>query len=1131
MRVRDVSLRLLKWLVGLLVQLADLLATPEAAATAATALGAPVPVAPAAWQEQVKALDDETRQLGDEADALAVAGVLSRAMLVFEELRTLFLALESNDGAAAAAVNFTRLVLTVVFQMHLRFGDNTVLAWLLPGLVIVDRRMAEACSDATYEQRVLKWIGATADAVADGDADGTRDAAEGAAFWLSCVALATSFALKKLLAPKAPWLLKPADAWRPVFRAGFDGAAGDWPDAERRALTRAMTMYFPSVHGPALDEEAFAAMPPLATPWVAGGTSLTILPLPAQQPLHGGAVAITVEGAREYTHISDDLRQKLELVIDPGFAVVIPVGKPYLLQPGAPSARLRGAYTFTTQTGTVRDPAGPGLQVDELRMELDVDAGLQVPALQVVVALRGLQLSVGGPLPVRGRGDLVLRYDTMGNRFTIEGGLGLEVRKRLAFGNVDDADGQPTEAPLGELTLLARLNAATVDGGYALQAELLADATLRLGRYAAVSVAGAGLRFVLRRAGPDGARLLGLADAGMETVAPTGIGIAITAGPIQGGGMLRVTPDRVSGVVELALGKKLHLSGVGQFDNRRRWLALVTLEIPASSPFIPRAIGLLIARGRQADAQALRAAVGTGELALVLTPRDVVANEARILAALDRFFPPGEGWLLGAMARFESKSGTFSASVGILANLPDDDRAPVELHLLAVAQLRVPSQPAWGLDGVGLWMLGRGEGYLFLKLRDAHLWGVTVSGSALIYHGDPDGDGPVGKATWISLGGFFPGYPVPGPALPSERLGLTWRSGDNVSLSITGYLAYTPASLQFGISAIFHASYSGFGFDGELSFDALVASDWSCQIDFHASLRFKVLGRTLLGVGVDCTFTALDRYTVKGAAHYEFLCFSGTKHFGCDLGERNAVLLAVAEAEQALADALLQRAAWRAPAMAGVVLSERERGVVLPPDGRTYFEQDIVPLDVTIELLGAQRLAQPRAFGITLTGASGAPQRTARLGEFAPGLYFDMTHDEALRAPVSVQHDNGFELQWPLRAGATRDVTDDWEEIIVDPAYVPPPTAPGTPVRGQLVRGDLLSTAFVAAPPPPPVVVRPAVFHADGVAHMNWMQAWSRGKHLTVPRPMAEPLAGFTIAARIVRPVQAPRAVLTEVWR
>ena len=1136
MRVVDFFAGMLKGLVGLLVAISRALHSVSTSPTVPGHMKSVVP--PAAWQAQVEALDQRLRQPADEMDALEVADALQLAVQLFDEIEGLYRAVSAKDaGADEAVIEPLRFILSVLFQTYLREGSKNTFGTILALLVVLDRRLSESTSDATFTERLVRWLGATGRLVADseGGQEGV-DTAELVAACLQGGLVFGSMFFHWLVYKDVPWLTNVPEEWRPVFRLGLDDLESDRPASQRRALQRALTMYYPPKRAAFLNAETFQQLRPLPRPWVAGGPSITVLPVPAQAGVHGGAVGLYIEGDVS-TKLEDVEGGRLfEVEAEPGLSVLIPVGSPEV--PNAPpvGAGARVAFVQRLQREGKTDPSGATLELEELRFEARLEAPAAVPAATVIMALRGLELSLGGLVPLRGKCDLRVRYDTRTQRIEFEGGLGLELRKRFALGNVEDADDKPTGNPVAEATLLARVALQSKAEGFTAGVDLLVDATLRLSRFATLSVAGTGLHFDAHSV-PSGGRLFGIFDADLKGVPPTGIGLAVAIGPVTGGGMLRVTETRVSGVVELALGKRLRLSGIGQFDSRSRWLVLVSIERPGPGPmFMPKGIGVLVARGRQADQQAMLASLGSGEIDSVLMPRDVVANESRIMTALDRFFPPGDATVVALMARWESAKGEFTAKVGVMLELPHREDGELELHLIAIATLKVPGQERWTLEGVGFLNLDRKEGYLKLKLTEARLWGTEFTGSALIFHGDPDGDGPVGKGTWLSLGGFFPGYALPGPAMQGmTRIGVSIKRGDHVNAFIAGYLAWTPASMQVGLRAELHAHYFGFGFDGGLGFDALIGFDGSAEIRFDAELTFSVAGRTLCGFDIEAVYTSTDRECLSGKAHYEFLCFSGTKHFNCPLGERDSPRLPVSELEEALAAELASVAAWRAPVAAGVVLVARDRGITIGPDGRTYFEQSIVPLNVEIDLFGMQRLATPKVLRIDVAPlGSLALQTKVRVGEFAPGLFFEMTQQEALRAPVSVSHDAGFEIELPLAGGAARAVEDDWEDVVVDPAYVPPDPSPTQPRRHLLaVQLEAMQNRLMAdgeVREARPVEVKPLVFTGADAQPLTWMHA--RRAMQRTPPAVATPLPGVMLARA---PLEAAfrEAVVPplEVWR
>jgi hypothetical protein len=192
-----------------------------------------------------------------------------------------------------------------------------------------------------------------------------------------------------------------------------------------------------------------------------------------------------------------------------------------------------------------------------------------------------------------------------------------------------------------------------------------------------------------------------------------------------------------------------------------------------------------------------------------------------------------------------------------------------------------------------------------------------------------------------------------------------------------------------------------------------------------------------------------------------------------------------------------------------------------------------VPLNVEIDLFGMQRLAAPRVLRVDVAPLGGlALQTKVRVGEFAPGLFFEMTQQEALRAPVVVSHDAGFEIQLPLAAGAVRAVDDDWEDVIVDPAYVPPdPSAPTRP-RMLVVQLEALQARLVAdwaVPARRPVEVKPLVFASAEAQPMTWMHARRAVERVEVAAPADFGVMPGRISSAAERP--DARARTLEAWR
>ena len=85
-----------------------------------------------------------------------------------------------------------------------------------------------------------------------------------------------------------------------------------------------------------------------------------------------------------------------------------------------------------------------------------------------------------------------------------------------------------------------------------------------------------------------------------------------------------------------------------------------------------------------------------------------------------------------------------------------------------------------------------------------------------MFHGSPQVDGG-GRGTYISIGGFHPDYVPPGTKIfVPPRLALVLSKGDHLKLQVGAYAAYTPSSIQFGLTGARSAPY-GFGIRGLLA--------------------------------------------------------------------------------------------------------------------------------------------------------------------------------------------------------------------------------------------------------------------------------------------------------------------------
>ena len=178
---------------------------------------------------------------------------------------------------------------------------------------------------------------------------------------------------------------------------------------------------------------------------------------------------------------------------------------------------------------------------------------------------------------------------------------------------------------------------------------------------------------------------LGPANLTFAFKPPNGVGLAVNAGVVTGGGFLDFDPEagEYAGALELELADFLSLKAIGLITTRMpdgsrgfSLLLVITAEFPGGLQlgfgFKLLAVGGLIGLNRDMRLEAIIEGVRTGAIESVMFPQDVVANAPRILSDLKAFFPPQDGhFLIGPMAKLGWGTPTLvSASLGVIIEIP-----------------------------------------------------------------------------------------------------------------------------------------------------------------------------------------------------------------------------------------------------------------------------------------------------------------------------------------------------------------------------------------------------------------------------------------------------------------------------
>ncbi|MEV4627321.1 DUF6603 domain-containing protein [Micromonospora sp. NPDC049523] len=682
-------------------------------------------------------------------------------------------------------------------------------------------------------------------------------------------------------------------------------------------------------------------------------------------------------------------------------------------------------------------PGGTRLEVDQLRFTAHGELNDAGPTGELVLSLDGARLLIepgddgflAAILPgnaIRLELDAGLRWSPeRGLSLTGSGGLEMTIPVGATFGplSVD----QLAVGLRAGTTALPGGGAVATAGTAGVELRLTTDLTVRLGPVTA-SATGLGLRAALTPAERAGS--LGPIDLDLAFLRPSGIGVAIDAGAVTGGGFLLAEDNgRYAGMVQLSfLG--LALSAIGLVDTRMpdgssgfSLLVLISVRFPPVQlgfGFALTGVGGLIGVNRAVNAKAMRDGLADGALDNLLFPADPIGNAPRLIRDLNRFFPTTVGQhVVGPTVEITwGAQGVFTARLGLFIEFP----TPVRVVL--AGQLRIALPPAMAepivliqVDLVGA--LDFGEQTLAIDgvLRDSRVAGFTLTGRLAV------------RANWgdrpsflVSIGGFNPRFPQPDnvPVLPRMTLSL----GDgNPRLRLSSYLALTSNTVQFGARLDLYAGISipfvgTLAIAAVLSFDALIIMDpFSFAVDIYAMVALTWDGDPVLAVELAGSLTGPGTWRAVGRATFTFLGRHSIR-FDITVGKR---LTEPPPPQVDLACRIRRELAapanWNAEQPAGspplVTLAESATAgaaILVHPLGSLTVRQKVAPLDLTIDRYGTAAIAgDVRRFTVDGVALDGEDVRASSVDDlFPPAEYLDMDDMEKLSAPSFERWTSGF---------------------------------------------------------------------------------------------------------------------------
>ncbi|HEX2515336.1 MAG TPA: DUF6603 domain-containing protein [Chloroflexota bacterium] len=649
--------------------------------------------------------------------------------------------------------------------------------------------------------------------------------------------------------------------------------------------------------------------------------------------------------------------------------------------------------------------------------------------------------------------------------------------------------GIPLQIPVGKSIGAVRLNHVLLnldretegDSPKALvQAALSFDA--QIGPVLA-SVARIGLKLALDFPEDQSQANLHFANLDVGFLAPAGIGLAVDARSVKGGGFLfyDAAQQQYAGVLELSLSGVIALKAIGLLSTRlpdgsRGYSLLILVTAQSAQPGgslleLPMGwrltgLGGLIAIHRTVDEDAVRAGLKNHTLESILFPNDPVKNAPTIIAALGRVFPPRKGsYLLGFMVQLQWGMPTLiEVNLGLIVELGGRNRFVVLGRLTSILPRMDNDLLRLSLDAVGIVDFDQGTVAIDALLVDSRLLRrFPLTGGAAL------------RARWTSprsfalaAGGMHHGFTPPAGFPPLDRLALSLTTGDNPRLTCEAYYALTSNTVQWGAHLDFYAAAFGFNVQGEAGYDVLIQlSPFHFLAEFYAGMQLRKGSRNLFKVKVEGALEGPLPLAVRAKCTFEILWWDVSIRVNVTLvGGQAPPLPAAVDAFAQLRAALADTRSWSAelpPAQTGIVtLREAPADGVLRahPLGTLTVRQGVVPLnlDRDIDKLGDAPVAGARRFTVTRvgigSGGGSAEPGSAVLDDFAPAQFFEMSDEARLASPSFESMPAGMRIGSPeLAFGFAQRAESalEYETRVVDRKAATPPPPPQVDYRLSVV--------------------------------------------------------------------------------
>jgi hypothetical protein len=827
-------------------------------------------------------------------------------------------------------------------------------------------------------------------------------------------------------------------------RAEFALVGHDVPDADINPMTQLLLSIYRSLGAVRIDSGlSITAM----RPTTAGGTDA------------GLAIAPYLHGTTDLQYpISDTVTFGIDSSLDAtaGVALILRAGTPPLLKNNltaggiadVASGHLLASLTYAAAAGattpvlTITD--GIGLEASSLTLSAgaDVDGG-QIQAM-FKAELKGGHFK----LDTSKMDSFIASVIPLSLDVAFDFGAGWsEVHGFFFEGSASPRVTLDLHLTLGPFAIENLLVGLDLGQGNTLPTELSVTGGVDLGPIAAtVDRLGMTAAVAFQRGN------LGPANLSISLKPPNGLGLALDAGVIAGGGYVFFDPSKgeYAGVLDAALLDTVEIKIIAVLDtimpddsNGFAFLLIITFDLPPiqlSFGFTLNGVGGLVGINRTSSQDALHAGFRAHSLDSVLFPPDPVANAPAIISNIRNFFPAAQNrFLIGPMVEIGWGTPTLiTLAVGVFVEVPD----PIRIIILGLIDAGLPTADEalieLHIDVLGIVDFGAKMLSIDGSLFDSRVLAFSVQGDLalrLSWGSDPN--------FVFSLGGFNPHFNTAGLDVPAmQRCSVSIGDGDNPRISANNYFAITSNSVQFGANVEAYAAAGGFSIHGYLGFDLIVIiSPFSFEFDFSAGFDVSFEGTSLLGLTVNGSFFGPRPWHLHGDAEIHILFFSVGASVDLTWGDSTPAVIpskpvlpdllpALQDPRNwsaALPDGTTQAASFAAPAPS-------DQTVLVHPMGTLSVRERVVPLDLDITRYGDATPSDGTRFSISDVQINNQHETSRTISDyFAAGQFLTLSDADKLSRPSFERYDTGVTVgSAAILAGADSPRTVTYEERYID---------------------------------------------------------------------------------------------------